>query len=260
MFIRKGSDIMDDLKPVVVNNIEDQINGTFHVFLLLGQSNMAGFPKAQDLDKEKNPRVLVLGFDDNPELGRVADKWDIACPPLHEAWVGAVGVGDWFGKTIVEKYPAGDVIGLVPCALSGQKIETFMKSDDSKYDWIVERGKIAQQKGGIIEGILFHQGESNNGDQTWPAKVDTLVKDLKKDLNLGDIPVLVGELLYTGACAGHNVLVKQLPGIIKNCHVITAKDLVVDPSDTKWNLHFSHDSEVTLGKRYAEKMIELLGL
>jgi len=30
------------------------------------------------------------------------------------------------------------------------------------------------------------------------CKVDTLVNDLKKDLNLGDIPVLVGELLYAG--------------------------------------------------------------
>lgn len=113
---------------------------------------------------------------------------------------------------------------------------------------------------GILKQALMHQGESNNGDPTWPGKVDTLVNDLKKDLNLGDIPVLVGELLYTGGCAGHNVLVNQLPGIIKNYHLITAKDLVVEPSDTEWNLHFSHDSEVTLGKRYAEKMIEVLSL
>lgn len=252
---------MDDSKHLAANKLEEQIIGTFHVFLLLGQSNMAGFPKAQDSDKEKNPRVLVLGFDDNPKLNREANKWDVACPPLHEAWAGAVGVGDWFGKTMAKRYPDDDIIGLVPCALSGQKIETFMKSTtDSKYEWIVERCKMAQVKGGIIEGILFHQGESNNGDPTWPGKVGTLVKDLKKDLNLGDIPVLVGELLYSGGCAGHNVLVNQLPGIIKNCHLISAKDLLVDPSDTEWNLHFSHDSMVTLGKRYAEKMIEVLGL
>jgi hypothetical protein len=38
----------------------------------------------------------------------------------------------------------------------------------------------------------------------------------------------------------------------------------VDPDDTKakggYNLHFSHDSTVELGKRYAAKMIEALNL
>ncbi|WP_242860723.1 sialate O-acetylesterase [Clostridium sp. KNHs205] len=52
----------------------------------------------------------------------------------------------------------------------------------------------------------------------------------------------------------------QLTGIINNCHLITTEDLVVEPSDMEWDLHFSHDSEVTLGKRYAEKMIEVLSL
>lgn len=234
--------------------------GTFHVFLLLGQSNMAGFSKVQATDLEKDSRILVLGFDNNQELGRVADIWDTACPPLHEAWAGAVGIGDWFGKTIIDRYPNGDKIGLIPCALSGQRIETFMKGENTKYDWIVNRAKKAQEDGGIIEGILFHQGESNNGEPTWPSNVALLIKDLKSDLNLGDIPLLVGELLYSGGCSGHNVLVKQVPTKVKNCHLISAEGLVVDPTDVEWNLHFSHDSEVELGKRYANKMIEVLGL
>lgn len=63
----------------------------FHCFLLLGQSNMAGYAKAQDSDKVEDPRVLVLGYDNNPALGRVTDQWDVACPPLHPAWLDAVG-------------------------------------------------------------------------------------------------------------------------------------------------------------------------
>lgn len=237
-----------------------QLGGKFHVYLLLGQSNMAGFPKAHDSDKGKDPRIFVLGFDRNPALGREPDQWDIACPPLHEAWADALGVGDWFAKTLIKKLPQKDTIGLVPCALSGQRIETFMKSPGSKYDWIVKRAKLAQQKGGVIEAILFHQGESNSGDPNWTGKVNTLVNDLKKDLNLGDIPFIAGELLYSGGCASHNRLINQLPGIINNCSIVSAKDLVVAPSDTQWKLHFSHDSEVTLGKRYAQKLIQVLGL
>lgn len=233
--------------------------GKFHVFLLLGQSNMAGYPKAQASDKVEDPRILVLGYDNNSALGRVKDQWDVACAPLHESWQGAIGPGDWFAKTMIQKVPAGDTIGLVPCAISGEKIETFMKSGGSKYDWIVNRAKLAQQAGGVIDGIIFLQGESNNGDTSWPGKVNTLVKDLRKDLKLGDIPFIAGELLYSGSCAGHNKLVNQLPSVVKNCYVVSANGLVVDPTDTYWKLHFSHDSQVTLGKRFAEKMSKALG-
>lgn len=246
-------------KPTPTPSPTPAPSAKFHVFLLLGQSNMAGYPKAEAADKVEDPRVLVLGFDDNAALGRKKDQWDVACPPLHDAWSNAIGPGDYFGKTMIQKVPAGDTIGLVPCAISGEKIETFMKSGGSKYNWIINRAKLAQQKGGIIEGIIFHQGESNNGDSSWPGKVNTLVQDIKKDLGLGDIPFIAGELLYSGGCAGHNTQVNKLPSVVKNCYVVSASGLTVDPSDSQWRLHFSHDSQVTLGKRYAEKMIQALG-
>ena len=240
-------------------NTQPPEESKFHCFLLLGQSNMAGYAKTQASDKVEDPRVLVLGYDNNSALGRVTDQWDVACPPLHPAWLDAVGPGDWFGKTMIQKVPAGDTIGLIPCAISGEKIETFLKSGGTKYNWILNRAKLAQQKGGIIDGIIFHQGESNSGDSTWTGKVKTLVDDLRKDLNLGNVPFIAGELLYSGPCAGHNTLVNKLPSLITNCSVVSADGLVVDPSDTQYRLHFSHDSSVTLGKRYAEKMIQALG-
>ena len=227
------------------------------MFLLLGQSNMAGYPKAQASDKIKDDRILVLGYDNNPSIGRIENKWDVACAPLHEAWNGAVGPGDWFAKTLINKVPSGDTIGLVPCAISGEKIETFMKGG-SKYNWILQRARLAQEKGGVIDGIIFHQGESNCGDPNWPGKVNTLVEDLRKELSIGNVPFIAGELLYTGGCASHNRLVNQLPNVVRNCYVVSANGLTKDPSD-QWNLHFSHDSQVELGKRYAQKMIQALG-
>ncbi len=234
-------------------------NPTFHVFLLLGQSNMEGYPKAQDADRVEDDRILVLGYDNCPATGRQRDQWDLAGPPLHSCWNDGLGPGDYFAKTLIEVIPEGDSIGLVPCAINGERIETFMKSGGSKYDWIIQRARLAQQEGGVIEGILFHQGESNNGDPSWPAKVNTLVEDIKTDLGLGRIPFIAGELLYSGSCAGHNTLINQLPAVVANAHVVSAEGLVVDPTDTQWNLHFDHDSQVTLGTRYAQKMIEALG-
>jgi hypothetical protein len=255
-----GSTITPTITPTITSTPTPTATtaNKFHCFLLLGQSNMEGYPKAQDSDKVEDPRVLVLGYDNNSALGRVTDQWDVACPPLHSTYQGAIGPGDWFGKTMIQKVPEGDTIGLIPCAINGEKIETFMKSGGSKYSWIINRAKLAQQKGGVIEGILFHQGESNSGDTSWPGKVNTLVTDLRNDLSLGNIPFIAGELLYSGSCAGHNTLVNQLPSVITNCYVVSANGLVVDPSDTQWRLHFGHDSQVTLGKRYAEKMIQAL--
>jgi len=230
----------------------------FHVFLLLGQSNMAGYPKAQDADKVKNERIRVLGFDACAATGRQLDKWDVAVAPLHECWNGALGPGDYFAKTIIDKIPAGDTIGLVPCAISGEKIETFLKVGGSKYTWIVQRAKLAQQAGGVIEGMLFHQGESNTGDSTWPGKVNTLVTDLRAELGIGNVPFLAGELAYDGGSATHNTQVNRLPTVVTNAFVVSASGLALDPADTQWHLHFGHDAQVTFGKRYAAKMIEAL--
>jgi hypothetical protein len=235
-------------------------SSTFHIFLLLGQSNMAGYPSAQAADKVENSRIRVLGYDNCSATGRQTDQWDTAQPPLHECYQGAIGPGDWFAKTIIDRYPSGDIIGLIPCAISGERIETFMKNGGSKYSWIINRARIAQNAGGVIDGILFHQGESNNGDSSWPGKVNTLITDLRNDLGIGNVPFLAGELLYSGSCAGHNTLVNQLPNVVSNCYVISASGLVVDPADTQWGLHFGHDSQVTFGQRYAQKMIQALGL
>lgn len=217
---------------------------TFHVFVLLGQSNMAGNPPAQDSDKIEDERVLVLGFDDCAATGRRANEWDVASPPLHECWAKAVGPGDYFAKTLIQKLPEADTIGLVPCALSGQSVDVFSKGTD-KYDWIVQRVNAAKRMGGVIQGFLFHQGESDCQNRTWPTRVQRLATDLKADLGLTDIPFLVGELPYGGQCSAHNELVRQLPALIPNAHVVSAEGLAVRDI---W--HFDHDSVIELGKRY----------
>lgn len=234
------------------------IDPVFHVFLLLGQSNMAGYPEAEAVDEVENPRIKVLEYDDCAGTGRQTDEWDVAVPPLHACWNGAIGPADDFAKTLIDELPAEDTIGLVPCAISGERIETFMKVGGAKYGWIVERGKLAQQEGGAIEGILFHQGESNNGDPSWPGKVSMLIDDLRADLELGDVPFLAGELPHDGGCAGHDTLVSMLPSVVTNGHVVSADGLALDRADTMWRLHFGHDAQVSFGQRYAAKMIEAL--
>lgn len=112
----------------------------------------------------------------------------------------------------------------------------------------------------MIKGILLHQGESNTGDQEWPAKVKGVYDNLMNDLNLnpGSVPLLAGELVSAGqggACASMNSIIARLTETIPNSYVISSEDCT-SRSD---HLHFTAEGYRELGKRYAVQMLSLLG-
>jgi hypothetical protein len=242
----------------------------FLVFLLIGQSNMEGVPAPEAQDLVQDPRVQVLAFEDCSNVGRTYNEWYAASPPLHGCDTG-VGPGDYFGKTMIAPLGDGYSIGLVPCAIGGVDIDFFRKGvvsahrsefkippDDhwsGAYEWVLTRAKLAQQRG-VIRGVLFHQGESDNGMAEWVGKVSELVTDLRADLALtNDAPFLAGELYYGGCCAGHNMLVQQLPSQIPNTVVISAEGLNgID------QYHFDLPGQRELGKRYGTAMLDALKL
>lgn len=237
------------------------------VFLLIGQSNMEGVPAPQAADLVVSANIEVLGYDASCQ-GRSWNTWGPAIPPLHRCWAG-VGPGDGFAKALAVAWPNAK-IGLVPGAISGVDIDFFRKGIVSArrnefqippdnqatgaYSMVLERAKLAQQTG-VIRAILFHQGESDSGQQVWVSKVAEMVADLREDLGLGeDVPFLAGEVYRAGQTAGHNTVVNQLPGAIPNAHVISSEGL--NGSD---QYHFDLAGQRELGRRYAEKFLELLG-
>jgi hypothetical protein len=119
---------------------------------------------------------------------------------------------------------------------------------------------MAQQRGPIT-GMIFHQGESDNGQDSWPMRVKATVDRLRSDLDIGDVPFVAGELLYTppGCCGSHNALVNQLPNLIRNTAVAKADGLSALATDGFGNLHFDVASQRTLGGRYGQAMLMLLG-
>ena len=127
------------------------------------------------------------------------------------------------------------------------------------YQHLVDMAKLAQ-KNGVIKGILLHQGESNTNDKEWPNKVKGIYDNLIKDLNLKaeEVPLLAGELVNAdqkGACASMNKIIDELPETIPNSYVISSAGCSAAPD----HLHFTPAGYRELGKRYAEKMLSLLG-
>ena len=252
----------------------------FHIYLCFGQSNMEGNAKIEQQDLEGvSDRFKMMAVVDNPEMGRVKGQWYTAVPPLCRPNTGLTPA-DYFGRTLVETLPEDVKVGVVHVAIGGCHIETFLPDsiatyvekrapgwmkgmlaayDNDPYARLIEMAKIAQ-KDGVIKGILVHQGESNTGDPRWPNQLKKVYDNIIRDLDLqGEvIPLLVGEVVNSdrgGTCAGHNEVIARVPGVIPQAHVIsssgctTAMDL----------LHFDAAGYRELGKRYANKMLQLMG-
>ena len=239
----------------------------FHVYLMVGQSNMEGASPIQSQDRVTNPRVMVLQDESCAGLGSYG-QWRVASPPLVRC-SGALGPGDTFGKIMANNSDATVTIGLVGAAHGGQKIEYFLKNCDDYnacsptfgttpnnfrggYQWLIDLAQKAQQRG-VIKGIIFHQGESNTGDPAWPGRVKQLVTDMRNDLGLGNVPFIAGELPYPACCSSHNSLIAQLPSLISNAHVVSASGLNIHDQ-----YHFDSAGAREMGQRYASKMLQLV--
>ena len=252
----------------------------FYIFLSFGQSNMEGNAKIRPEDTVNvDSRFQVMEALDCPNLNREKGKWYTAIPPLCRCHTGLT-LTDFFGRTMVANLPKDVRIGIINVAVGGCKIELFDKDnyqsyvttapgwmlgmikeyDGDPYARLVEMAKLAQ-KDGVIKGILLHQGESNPNDSLWTKKVKVVYDNLLTDLHLKgkNVPLLAGETVNAdqrGICAGMNKIIATLPEMIKNSYVISSAGCTAGPD----NLHFNADGYKEFGKRYAEKMLSLLGV
>jgi hypothetical protein len=251
----------------------------FHIYLCFGQSNMSGNGEIEAQDLIISNRFMVLrGATCNSNgYNYTYGEWETALSPLNRCDTKLTFV-DNFGKTMINNLPDNIKIGVGIVAVGGSKIELFDKHNYADYvatapNWmlnqinlfggnpyarLVEMGQKAQEVG-VIKGILFHQGESNSGEATWPGKVKDVYDNLITDLGLdpAQTPFLVGELVTSaegGACGGHNSVIAQIPATIPNSYVISAAGLPHNGD----RLHFTSAACRTFGERYAMKMLELL--
>lgn len=252
----------------------------FYIYLCFGQSNMEGAGTVEAIDRTVDSRFKVLEAVDCSNLGRTKGKWYTAVPPLCRCWSG-LSPADYFGRTMVANLPATIKVGVINVSVGGCKIELFDKTNYQTYvstiteDWLkniiaeyngnpyarlVEMAKLAQ-KDGVIKGILLHQGESNTGDSQWPAKVKGIYNNLMTDLALDptQVPLLAGEVVHVdqgGICASMNYIIGKLPQTLPNSYVISSSKCT-DGTD---NLHFNSAGYREIGKRYANKMLSLMGI
>lgn len=158
------------------------------VFVLVGQSNMAGrgVPEAQD--RKPLPRVYML---------TKAMEWSAAVDPMHfdKPEIAGVGLGRSFAHALAKLDPKAE-IGLVPCAMGGSALDEW-KPDGKLYTNAVSRARKAIEAG-RLRGILWHQGEADSNNeakaQSYTERWKANLGSFRKEIGAEDTPIVVGQL------------------------------------------------------------------
>lgn len=221
------------------------------LYLLIGQSNMAGRGKVEPQDQVINPRIWKLDKEDH---------WVPSVDPLHfdKPTVAGVGLGSSFARVIAEKYP-DHFVGLIPSAVGGTRIDQW-KPGSSLYNEAVRRAEVAQAHG-TLKGILWHQGESDAVAArvpTYLGHLKEIVARLRTDLNAPDVPFVVGQIgvFHEQKAPYGKQLNEELSkvGTAIPKSACAASEGLTDKGD---QTHFDSRSQRELGKRYAAEYLRL---
>lgn len=211
------------------------------LFLLIGQSNMAGRGVVELQDKVPHPRVFML----TKELA-----WVPAVDPVHfdKPEIIGTGLASTFARVLADADPTA-VIGLVPAAFGGSALKEWTPGAPH-YVNAVTRAKEAM-KHGKLAGILWHQGEDDSKPElaaTYAVRFAKMIAQLRADLDAGDVPVLVGETgRFRPNGAAINAALATVPEHVPRCVFVPA-DGLTDKGD---RLHFDSPALRELGRRYA---------
>lgn len=228
----------------------------FHLYLLIGQSNMAGRGKIATEYAVSSEHILKFTKE---------NAWATGTDPLHfDKTVAGVGLGTSFARVMADATP-GVTIGLIPCAVGGTPLERWCKGGDL-YKQALVRAQLAM-KDGTLKGILWHQGESESGSEeksrSYGERLAKMVGDLRADLGAGEVPFVagkLGEFLKRESKPGKpsfwpvvNELIGTLPQRVPRAAAVESKGLKHKGDE----LHFDTPSLREFGKRYAEAMQRL---
>lgn len=231
----------------------DRSGQSFHLFLLAGQSNMAGRGEVEPEDRVTHPRVWMFSK---------TEQWLPAIDPMHfDKPIAGVGPGRSFGIAVADADP-GIHVGLVPAAVGGSSVTAWVpgaihaETGARPYDEALSRARAAMSAG-TFRAVLWHQGESDattEGAPQYEARLRSVIARLRSELKNPSLPVLIGQL---GRFAGNpwpasreqvDAVHRRLAVELTNVAFVSSEGLT-DKGD---GVHFNSAAARTLGRRYAE--------
>ncbi|MCL2442519.1 MAG: sialate O-acetylesterase [Treponema sp.] len=203
---------------------------------------------------------------------------------------------DYFGRTLIENIPQDITISVIAVASGDMALAAFHKTKGgdynrgigtlsgrpsqtetqgmsrytgagyaNMYDAIILNARLAQRAGGIIKGIIVHQGESGPGfsDYDWDELLEEIYNDMLSDLGLvpHSIPILLGQTWNGGSGNTGGALSSEsrIQSVLPNAWIISSIGCTGRTGQGQPdNIHFGSEGLQLLGTRYGEKMLELV--
>ncbi len=230
-----------------------------HLFILAGQSNMAGRGKLDEAATTPHPRVFALRRD---------LQWAPAVDPLHwDKSSAGTGIGKPFAEALAAAFPSTS-IGLIPTACGGSPVSAwqpgqfFSQTKSHPWDDCMTRTKRALQDG-TLKAILWHQGESDANPKdaaAYEQRLEELIVRFRTELNAPDLPFLIGQLgrfpakPWSPATESVDAAHRSLAARLKNVRFIP----ISEPASIGDHLHFDTASLRIFAKGYAEAYLDLV--
>ncbi len=220
------------------------------VFVMAGQSNMAGRGQVAAEDTLPNPRIVTIN---------AQNEIVYAKEPLHfyEPSLTGLDCGLSFASELLKTVPKRVKICMLPTAIGGSAVDQWL--GDSLYRSVrlltnfKEKVAFAQQFG-TVKAILWHQGESDAHPAKIPAyasKVRRLFSIFRETIQNNSLPILVGEL---GSFSQDNA---NWQALNKQIHSNGASDpyiKIIPTADLEQKgdkIHFNAAAQRTMGQRMA---------
>jgi len=224
----------------------------FHIFIMMGQSNMAGMGVVEAQDRVVHPRIHKWVN----TTGWVEGQESFSQPYWGECGLGGqcLGPGRAFAQTLVDDDPS-ITVGVANIAFSGSAIESWVKGGEyyqRNLDWIA-----LLRQGGTLKGMVWHQGEANSGpmDPSYGRVLAKMIADYRTDLGVAGLSFVAG-MIGTAGSPDDGRVNFALDSLEKAGFPYFR---AVSSSGTRYqdNVHYDNVSQRLMGQRYAEAYLSL---
>ena len=186
-------------------------------------------------------------------------RWQKMFRPINpDRGFSGVSLAESFAEAYAKKHNVD--VGLICCADGGTRLDQWMPGE-LLFENAVNNAKLAARTSEIV-GVLWHQGESDCSEElyhTYQQRLEVMLGALRKELNLQEIPVILGGLgdfLQFYPLENYVHINHALQAIATENEMVgfaSAQGLTSNPD----NLHFNAQSLYDFGIRYFEEFEKL---
>jgi len=225
------------------------------IFILAGQSNMAGRAIIAPIDTIARDRILAINIENKIIMAKEpisffeSDKKGLSC-------------GLAFGKELIKNVADSVFVLFVPCAVGGSSIDQWIGDSIHRNVKLLSnfKSQVAwAKKNGTIKGVLWHQGESDVVSKdifNYKTKLKKLFNEFRITIENNKLIILTAEIgMFKKDNSKEKIINKQ----IKQNVLLDPYTFLVKTKGFKSNgdnLHFDSKSQRLLGQRFAKKYLE----